>query len=81
MRKLKIKKWLTLSALMLLAEVVFAASKQAVEMADELRADGKIYVVVAVVLVLVGGLIFYAFRIDKKVTSLEDRLNESDHDQ
>ena len=42
-----------------------------VEMADQFRADGKIYVVVAVVTVILGGLILYAVSIDRKVSRLE----------
>ena len=42
-----------------------------VEMADQFRADGKIYVVVAVVTVILGGLILYAVSIHRKVSRLE----------
>jgi hypothetical protein len=44
---------------------------QRVEMADRMRADGKIYVVVAVVLVILAGLIIYVARLDRKITRLE----------
>ena len=42
-----------------------------VEMADKFRADGKIYVVVAVVVVILLGLILYVARLDKKISRLE----------
>lgn len=42
-----------------------------VEMADRLRQDGKIYVVVGCVLVVLAGMIFYLVSIDKKVSRLE----------
>jgi uncharacterized membrane protein len=42
-----------------------------IEMADGLRASGKIYVVVLVVLVILIGLILYLIRLDKKVSRLE----------
>ena len=42
-----------------------------VEMADQLRRDGKIYIVVACVLVVLIGMIFYLISIDKKVSRLE----------
>lgn len=42
-----------------------------VEMADTLRADGKIYVVVAILLVLFAGFVGYAIRIDGKIGRLE----------
>ena len=44
---------------------------QHVEMADKLRADGKIYVVVVVLLVILAGLILYVARLDRKITRLE----------
>lgn len=41
------------------------------EMADLMRDNGKIYVVVAVILAIFIGLILYLIRIDKKITKLE----------
>ena len=47
------------------------------EMADGLRQSGKIYVVVASVVVIIGGLLAYLVALDRKVTRLEQdhRLN------
>jgi hypothetical protein len=42
-----------------------------VQMADGMRASGKIYVVVAVLLVILAGLFIYLFQLDKKVKKLE----------
>lgn len=42
-----------------------------IEMADQLRADGKIYIVVGCVLVVLAGMVFYLISIDKKVSRLE----------
>ena len=42
-----------------------------VEMADKFRADGKIYVVIVVVLVILLGLILYVARLDRKISKLE----------
>ncbi|WP_276367319.1 CcmD family protein [Chryseolinea sp. H1M3-3] len=42
-----------------------------VEMADKFRAEGKIYVVVSIVLIILAGLIFYLFLMDRKVKKLE----------
>ena len=42
-----------------------------VEMADELRASGKIYVVVAVVCTILLGLIIYLIRLDMKISKIE----------
>lgn len=41
------------------------------EMADLMRSNGKIYVVIAVMLTILFGLIFYLVRLDKKITRLE----------
>jgi len=45
-----------------------------IEMADQFRADGKIYVVVAVILVILGGMFFYLYRIETKVKKLENEI-------
>ncbi|HEY8970437.1 MAG TPA: CcmD family protein [Puia sp.] len=47
------------------------SDSQHVEMADQLRANGKIYVVVAVLIVILLGLILYVVRLDRKITRLE----------
>lgn len=41
------------------------------EMADAMRSNGKIYVVVAVMATILAGLLLYLFRIDRRVTRLE----------
>ncbi|TVT40775.1 CcmD family protein [Hymenobacter setariae] len=41
------------------------------EMADALRASGKIYVVVLVLVIIVTGLLVYLVRLDGKVSRLE----------
>jgi hypothetical protein len=47
-----------------------------VEMADNLRAEGKIYVVVTIILIVLAGLIFYLFLMDKKVKKLEKLVSD-----
>ena len=56
--------------------VLFSISSfaQEIEMADEMRSNGKIYVVVAVMLVILIGLITYLVSIDKKLNRLEKEL-------
>jgi CcmD family protein len=61
-------------ALLCLCQTGFTAAAQSPEMADTLRANGKIYVVVAIVLVILIGLVGYLVSIDRKVTNLEKRL-------
>ena len=53
--------------------VIFAQEKKQAEMADVLRSNGKIYVVVAIVLTILLGLLFYVARIDKKINQLEKK--------
>ena len=63
----------TLFALILVSP---AFGQDHVEMADQLRAEGKIYVVVTIILIVLAGLIFYLFLLDKKVKKLEKLLSD-----
>jgi hypothetical protein len=47
------------------------AQDSSAEMADTFRSNGKIYVVVAVMLTILAGLIFYLVRLDRKISKLE----------
>ena len=47
-------------------------------MADTFRADGKIYVVVAIVLVILVGFVFYLVTLDRKITKLEKLVQQKD---
>ncbi len=47
---------------------------QDAEMADTLRSEGKIFVVVAIILVIFLGLIALLIYTDRKVSRLEKRL-------
>lgn len=42
-----------------------------IEMADTLRSNGKIYVVVGVVMIIFAGVITYMVLIDRKISKLE----------
>jgi CcmD family protein len=42
-----------------------------VEMADFMRSNGRIYVVVAVMLTILIGLVLYVVRLDRKISRLE----------
>ncbi len=65
-----------ISNLLLTLLLASPAYSQEVEMADGMRADGKIYVVVAVLLVILVGLVAYLIIIDRKATRLEKKLDE-----
>jgi hypothetical protein len=51
---------------------ILSATAQ-VEMADKLREDGKIYAVLAVILIIFAGIITYMFVLDRKISKLEDK--------
>ncbi len=68
----------TLVTLILLLLHFSLFAQQEVEMADTLRSEGKIYVVVAIMLVIFVGLIGYLFRMDRKVSRLEKKIYEKD---
>ena len=63
--------------LMLLSvTTALAQSAEAPEMADALRANGKIYVVAAVVGLIVAGLLLYLITLDRKVSKLERQIKK-----
>jgi CcmD family protein len=49
---------------------------QEIPMADQMRADGKIWVVVAVIAVIFVGLILFLVNTDRKVSKLEKELKK-----
>ena len=61
------------------------AQAQNVEMADTFRSEGKIYVVVAIVLIVLTGLIIYLFMLDRKMNKIErmiqDKKQTKQHDK
>ena len=46
---------------------------QNVAMAERLRSEGKIYIVVLVLLIILFALFFYLLRIDKKIDSIKQK--------
>jgi CcmD family protein len=68
------KNILSLLTFLLLHIVLFAQDK-GVEMADTMRDNGKIYVVVAVILAIFIGIILYLIRLDRKITRLEKDIH------
>jgi hypothetical protein len=68
-----LKKMLSLIVLLVLnSKSVFS---QEIEMADGLRSNGKIYVVVVVAAIVVAVILSYLITIDRKVSKLEKRIN------
>jgi CcmD family protein len=62
-------KKIMLAATLMLFQLL--ASAQGADMADTMRSEGKIYVVIAVILVIFAGIILYLVRLDRKITRLE----------
>ena len=70
-------RFLLLLPLLFAAAAAFAqAPEVAPEMADGLRASGKIYVVVAVVVIIITGLLVYLISLDRKVGRLEQEIKK-----
>lgn len=67
------RKYISLIIFTFLSITTFA---QEVEMADTMRSEGKIYVVVTILLLILVGLIGYLFQLDRKVSRLEKKLSE-----
>lgn len=57
----------------ILAFTLFAllVKAQQVEMADVMKDNGKIYVVIAVMLTILAGLVLYLVRLDRRISKLE----------
>jgi len=52
-------------------------SNKKVEMADQMRSNGKIYVVVGVIFLIFAGMSFYILKIDRKLSALEKEVKSS----
>jgi CcmD family protein len=49
-------------------------SNNSVEMADTMRADGKIYVLVGIIAIVFAGITVYLISTDRKISKLEKNL-------
>jgi CcmD family protein len=67
---IQLKKIIGSFLLLFLPASVFAQDKKEV-MADTMRSNGRIYVVVAVLTTILIGLLLYVFRLDRKIRKLE----------
>ena len=59
--------------LVLISQITLFAQEE-VPMADGMRSEGKIYVVVAIALVILLGLVGYLFLLDRKVSKVENQF-------
>ncbi|MER3463967.1 MAG: CcmD family protein [Chitinophagaceae bacterium] len=66
-----IKRTLTAFLFLLATTALFAQGKYTT-MADEMRSNGKIFVVVAVIATIFIGIVIYLIRMDRKISKLEN---------
>lgn len=66
-------KKIAFTLMMLMATLNLFAQNNEVEMADALRSNGKIYVVVAVIVIILFGLLVYLFSLDRRLKMLEKK--------
>jgi len=69
-------KFTSMTGLIILLFAPILLNAQPIEMADTMRSEGKIYVVVAILLVIFVGLIGYLVFLDRKITRIEKKLPE-----
>lgn len=62
------------SLVVLLAPVITNAQ---VEMANDFRGEGKIYVVIAIILIILSGFFYLLFKLDGKAKRLEKEITQS----
>ena len=75
----KVVTGLSVFILLILIGFPYLASAQndvgsSIEMADSMRSEGKIYVVVLVVVIVFSGLAIYAFNTDRKLSKIEKEI-------
>jgi len=59
------------SLILMMVTLQLFAQDNGVEMADSLRSNGKIYVVVICIVIILAGLLAYLFSIDKRLKKIE----------
>jgi hypothetical protein len=70
------KIYFILSMLVLSSMSAFAQQTESVEMADAFRAEGKIYVVITVVAIILTGICIYLISLDKKIGKMEKEYQD-----
>jgi CcmD family protein len=65
------KRLVSLIMMMLCFVAVKAQNGQDVEMADAMRSEGKIYVVIGTIVIVFTGLAIYLFSIDRRLKKIE----------
>ena len=62
--------------MMLITSLNLFAQNNDIEMADALRSNGKIYIVVACVAIILVGLLIYLFTLDRRLKMLEKKNSD-----
>ncbi len=72
-----IKRIVLLIQAFFLATALFAQqpTNESIEMADVMRSNGKIYVVVAIIAIIMIGFVLYLTLLDKKISRLEKEVH------
>ena len=73
MRKIR---FIPLLMFLLCSAFLKAQTTVPVEMADRMRNNGKIYVVVGVLVIILFGVLAYLISIDRKITRVEKSIKE-----
>lgn len=66
-------KKIIIALVLLISSVGVFAQENEVEMADTMRSNGKIYVVVICIVIILVGLLAYLFALDKRLKKLEKK--------
>lgn len=74
---MKLNKSINLLMLLLSPSILLAQGSQSVEMADAFRQEGKIYVVVLGLVIILTGVVIFLIRVDRKLTRMERREGSS----
>jgi hypothetical protein len=67
----KLKQLLILIAAMISTTLIHAQGGKVSDFGELMRSNGRIYVVIAVMLTILAGLILYLVRLDRKISKLE----------
>ena len=67
--------WLLFIIFMLIQRVGIAQGT--IDMAETMRSNGKIYVVVGVISIIFLGIIIYLIRLDSKISRIEKKINNT----
>ena len=66
-------KKIILAIFLMINTMTVFAQDTGIEMADTLRSNGKIYVVVVCIVIILFGLILYLFAMDRRLKKLENK--------